>query len=228
MGEGAHCARLPPRCQGGRPYARGVWPPIYLDEHVIAVDKPAGMLAVPGRLEPDCVATQVQARWPDARVVHRLDMATSGLLLLARGAAAQRRLGDAFAARQVHKAYVAVVSGWPSAEDGEIDLPLAADWPRRPRQRVDLQGGKASLTRWRVLSRDAATGCSRLALEPLTGRTHQLRVHLSAIGHPIVGDALYGEAGQPPAARLMLHAEGLTLPHPGDGRALALACPAPF
>lgn len=203
---------------------------VHADAALVVVDKPAGLHCVPGRgaLASGSLAERVQRRWADARVVHRLDMATSGLLLLARGAAAQRRLGDAFAARQVHKTYVAVVSGWLSADAGEIDLPLGADWPQRPRQRVDPQGGKASLTRWRVLSRDAATGCSRLALEPLTGRTHQLRVHLAAIGHPIVGDALYGEADQAPAARLMLHAEGLTLPHPGDGRALALACPAPF
>lgn len=199
--------------------------PLHLDAQLIAVDKPAGLLAVPGRTEPDCLAARVQAVWPDARVVHRLDMATSGLMLFARGAAAQRRLGDAFAARLVHKRYVAIVGGLVDADAGEIDLPLAADWPRRPLQRVDHERGRPSLTRWRVLARDAASGRTRMLLEPVSGRSHQLRVHLQAIGHPIVGDALYGGV---PAARLMLHAAQLALPHPADGHELQLASAPPF
>lgn len=199
--------------------------PLHLDDALIAVDKPAGLLAVPGRREPDCLAARVVARWPDARIVHRLDMATSGLMLFARGATVQRRLGDAFATRQVHKRYVAIVHGRLAADAGEIDLPLAADWPNRPRQRVDRACGKPSLTRWRVLGRDATAHTTRLALEPVTGRTHQLRVHLQAIGHPIVGDTLYGGPGGP---RLMLHASQLTLPHPTRGAALVLDCTAPF
>ncbi|HMQ71975.1 MAG TPA: RluA family pseudouridine synthase [Rubrivivax sp.] len=199
--------------------------PLHLDAHLIAVDKPAGLLAVPGRTEPDCLAARVQAVWADARVVHRLDMATSGLMLFARGAAAQRRLGDAFAARLVHKGYVAIVGGLVDADVGEIDLPLAADWPRRPLQRVDHERGRPSLTRWRVLARDAAGGRTRLRLEPVSGRSHQLRVHLQAIRHPIVGDTLYGGA---PAARLMLHAAELIVPHPADGRRLPLASAPPF
>jgi tRNA pseudouridine32 synthase/23S rRNA pseudouridine746 synthase len=167
----------------------------------------------------------VQAVWADARVVHRLDMATSGLMLFARGAAAQRRLGDAFAARLVHKGYVAIVGGLVDADVGEIDLPLAADWPRRPLQRVDHERGRPSLTRWRVLARDATGGRTRLRLEPVSGRSHQLRVHLQAIRHPIVGDTLYGGA---PAARLMLHAAELIVPHPADGRRLPLASAPPF
>lgn len=213
------------RCQRrGTPYADGVLP-LHVDEHLIVVDKPAGLLAVPGRTEPDCLAARVQARWPDALVVHRLDMATSGLMVLARGAAAQRRLGDAFAQRQVRKTYVAIVDGLVADEVGEIDLPLAADWPRRPRQQVDRLRGKPSLTRWRVLARDTATGRTRLALEPVTGRSHQLRVHLLATGHPIVGDALYGRAD---GGRLLLHAEQLGLPHPADDRWCEFSCPAPF
>ena len=199
--------------------------PLHLDAHLIAVDKPAGLLAVPGRTEPDCLAARVQAVWADARVVHRLDMATSGLMLFARGAAAQRRLGDAFAARLVHKGYVAIVGGLVDADVCEIDLPLAADWPRRPLQRVDHERGRPSLTRWRVLARDATGGRTRLRLEPVSGRSHQLRVHLQAIRHPIVGDTLYGGA---PAARLMLHAAELIVPHPADGRRLPLASAPPF
>ncbi len=175
--------------------------PLHLDAHLIAVDKPAGLLAVPGRTEPDCLAARVQAVWPDALVVHRLDMVTSGLMLFARGATAQRRLGDAFAQRRVHKRYVAIACGLPDADAGEIDLPLAADWPRRPLQRVDHEHGRQSLTRWRVLARDTAGSRTRVLLEPVSGRSHQLRVHLQAIGHPIVGDALYGRAAAAPLRR---------------------------
>jgi tRNA pseudouridine32 synthase/23S rRNA pseudouridine746 synthase len=199
--------------------------PLHIDAHLIVLDKPAGLLAVPGRSEPDCLSARAQALWPDALIVHRLDQATSGLLALARGATAQRRLSADFAARRVDKTYVAVVHGLLAADQGEIDLAIGADWPNRPRQQVDARDGKPALTRWRVLARDAASGRTRLALEPVTGRTHQLRVHLQAIGHGIVGDVLYG---QPPASRLMLHAESLVLPHPEDGRRIALHCPAPF
>lgn len=199
------------------------------DADLLAVEKPAGRLAVPGRgvAGRDCVAADVAARWPGALVVHRLDMATSGLMLFARSAAMQRALGDAFAGRRVGKGYRAVVHGLVAQDSGEIDAPLAADWPNRPRQRVDAAHGRPSLTRWRVVARDAAASRTHLELEPLTGRTHQLRVHLASIGHPIVGDALYGEitAGEP---RLLLHASALAFAHPRDGRALALDSPAPF
>ena len=182
---------------------------VYEDSRMLVADKPAGMLCVPGRgpERADCLASRVLARWPDARVVHRLDMATSGLVLFARGALMQRRLSMLFEQRRLHKRYEAVVHGLLREDSGEIDLPLAADWPNRPRQQVSATLGKASLTRWQVLSRDTANGSSRLALLPVTGRTHQLRVHLAAIGHPILGDALYAP---PPwdlaAPRLLLHA----------------------
>jgi tRNA pseudouridine32 synthase/23S rRNA pseudouridine746 synthase len=167
----------------------------------------------------------VLAQWPDARVVHRLDEATSGVLLFARGAAVQRSLSLAFAERQVSKRYEAVVRGRPEGDQGEIDLPLAADWPRRPRQQVDRVRGKPSLTHWLVLDHDAAADTTRLRLEPVTGRSHQLRVHLQAIGHPIVGDTLYdGPAGP----RLLLHACELNLAHPFHLRMLSLACEVPF
>lgn len=196
--------------------------PLHVDDHLLVFDKPAGLLAVPGRHEPDCLAARAQAHWPDALIVHRLDQATSGLLVMARGAAAQRRLSADFAARRVHKRYVAVVDGLLPVDTGEIDLPLAADWPNRPRQIVDPARGKPSLTRWRVLVRAGAT--TRLELEPVTGRSHQLRVHLQAIGHPIVGDALYGRPGH----RLLLHAAHLVLPHPYDGHPVAFESHAPF
>lgn len=195
---------------------------LHEDAHLLVLDKPAGLLAVPGRTESDCLAARVQARWPDARVVHRLDQATSGLMAFARGADAQRTLSAHFAERRVHKRYVAIVEGELAGEAGEIALPLRVDWPNRPRQVVDTVHGKPSLTRWRVLERSG--GRTRLALEPVTGRSHQLRVHLMALGHPIVGDALYGRPGE----RLLLHAEHLALPHPYDGHPVAFESHPPF
>jgi tRNA pseudouridine32 synthase/23S rRNA pseudouridine746 synthase len=206
-------------------------PVLHLDEALIALDKPAGLLAVPGRgpANADCLAARVQAIHPEALVVHRLDMATSGLLLMARGPAMQRALSIAFAQRQVHKTYEAVVQGRPAEAAGDISLPLIADWPNRPRQKVDWALGKPSLTRWRLLAHDPARNRSRLALTPVTGRSHQLRVHLMAIGHAILGDELYAPPETATAApRLLLHACRLQLPHPLDGRPVDLHCPVPF
>lgn len=194
-------------------------------------DKPAGLLAVPGRGDDkqDCLWHRVRQRWPDAQVVHRLDMATSGLMLFARGADLQRRLSRAFAARQIDKRYVAVVAGRMPAAAGRIELPLLADWPRRPLQKVDALAGKPSITDWQLIGYDDAQQTSRLALQPLTGRTHQLRLHLSAIGHPMLGDTLYA----PPdiaerAPRLLLHACALAFEHPLRGTRLQLRCELPF
>lgn len=199
---------------------------IYQDESLIVANKPAGLLAVPGRGadKQGCLARRLQAQFPDALVVHRLDMATSGLLLFARGAEMQRRLSHLFSKREVQKRYVAVVSGQLESPSGEIDLPLIGDWPNRPKQKVDHASGKPSLTRYRLLAHDAATDTTRVELEPVTGRTHQLRVHLAAIGHPILGDALYGEE----AERLMLHASELSFVHPLSGELLCLKSEAPF
>jgi tRNA pseudouridine32 synthase/23S rRNA pseudouridine746 synthase len=202
---------------------------LHIDDQLVAVDKPAGLPSVPGRTAAlqDCAARRVQAAHPDALVVHRLDMATSGLLLFARGAAVQRALSRAFATREIDKRYIAVVAGRLQDDCGEIDLPLAADWPNRPRQVVDAARGKPSVTRYRVLERDAHT--TRVALEPLTGRSHQLRVHLAAIGHPILGDTLYADAdGQGAAARLLLHASALAFVHPHDGRRFEIDSAVPF
>ena len=173
----------------------------------MVVDKPAGMLSVPGRTEPDCASARVQQLYPDALVVHRLDQATSGLLLFARGVQVQRQLSAEFAERRVGKLYVAVVAGRLEGE-GLIDLPIGADWPNRPRQQVDVERGKPSQTRWRVLAHEGAH--TRVALEPLTGRTHQLRVHLASLGHAILGDALYAAPDIAAASpRLLLHASEL-------------------
>lgn len=199
------------------------------DDTLVVIDKPSGLLAVPGRGDDkrDCAAARVQARFADARVVHRLDQPTSGLMLFARGAAMQRALSALFERRAVDKRYVAVVAGEVAADAGEIDLPLAADWPNRPRQLVDRERGKPSLTRWRVLAREA--GRTRLELEPRTGRSHQLRVHLASIGHPIVGDALYAPPEVARAApRLLLHASALRFTHPLTGAARSWDSAPPF
>ena len=203
----------------------------HLDEALIAVDKPSGLLSVPGRGpdKADCAARRVQSRWPDALVVHRLDMGTSGLLLFGRGLPAQRALSRAFETRQVAKRYEAVVAGLVADEQGQVDLPLICDWPQRPRQKVDLQQGKPALTHWQVISRDAQAGTTRLALMPHTGRSHQLRVHLQALGHPILGDDLYAPAEvQAMAGRLLLHACRLQLPHPATGETFVVESRVPF
>jgi tRNA pseudouridine32 synthase/23S rRNA pseudouridine746 synthase len=207
---------------------------LYVDDSLLVIDKPSGLLAVPGRGpdKQDCLAARVQARYPDALVVHRLDMATSGLMVMARGPAAQRELSRAFAAREVNKRYLAVVAGRleaPPEDWGTIDLPIIVDWPNRPLRIVDRQRGKPSTTRWRVLGHAASGSVTRLELEPVTGRSHQLRVHLRELGHPILGDALYAPpAVQALAGRLLLHACSLRFAHPVTAEALAFECPAPF
>lgn len=204
---------------------------LHRDTALLVVSKPAGLLAVPGRgpEKQDCLSRRLQTEFPDALIVHRLDMHTSGVIALARGKEMQRRLSGLFAGRQVDKHYLAVVTGRLAASSGEIDLPLAADWPRRPLQKVDRLAGKSALTRYRVLGHDPLTDRSRVALTAITGRTHQLRVHLLAIGHPIVGDPLYG-ANRPSQAdtRLLLHAEGLSFAHPESGQPMHFFSPAPF
>ena len=204
---------------------------LHEDPWCLVTVKPAGLLSVPGRGEAkqDCLATRMQARFPDALVVHRLDMATSGLWIMGRGLAMQRKLARAFEQRAVDKRYVAVVAGDLAQAEGTIDLPIGADWPNRPRQQVDAQRGRPSVTRYRVLGAGPLPGTTRLELEPVTGRTHQLRVHLMAIGHPIVGDALYAPADVAAMApRLWLHASELRLIHPGTGEAMHWTSRPPF
>ncbi len=197
---------------------------LHEDEALIVVEKPAGLLSVPGRGEDmqDCMSLRLQTVFPDALTVHRLDMATSGLLVFARGPAMQRLLSKLFRERLIEKRYLAVVSGRMKSESGEIDLPISADWPNRPRQKIDLLG-KPSLTRFEVL--EQGNDMAHLRLEPVTGRAHQLRIHLMAIGHTIVGDALYGGK---PSWRLMLHAHELCFDHPVTGEKMHLISKPPF
>ncbi len=210
-------------------------PVLYADEALLVLRKPSGLLTVPGRGadKQDCLSLRVQQNYPDALIVHRLDMATSGLMVMARGIAMQRVLNAAFAGREIDKRYVAVVTGELPRHAGwqDIDLPIAVDWPRRPLRIIDAVQGKPSLTRWRALP--AADGpvasSTRVELEPFTGRSHQLRVHLLALGHPILGDTLYAPPEvQALSPRLMLHACCLSLPHPASGERLTFHDPAPF
>ena len=197
---------------------------VHADDGLLVLDKPPGLLCVPGRGpdKQDCLSTRAQALWPDALIVHRLDQPTSGLVLMARGLWMQRALSKTFAERRVHKRYQAIVTGHlhpgATADDNgwsAITLPIAADWERRPLRVVDAQRGQPSLTRWRALAYDEAMDCTRLELKPVTGRTHQLRVHLAALGHPILGDMLYANAAvQARAPRLLLHACALEFVHP--------------
>lgn len=204
---------------------------VFADDTLLVVDKPAGMLSVPGRGDgvTDNLFTRVLGVFPDARVVHRLDQATSGLMLFARGGAMQRALSLLFEKRRVHKRYEAVVAGVPDGSDGEVDMPMRLDWPHRPRQVTDVFAGKPALTRWRTLGtvpRDDGAA-TRMALFPVTGRSHQLRVHMAFIGHPILGDDLYAPL-PPRAPRLLLHACELAFEHPLHHRACRFVIAAPF
>lgn len=203
---------------------------IYVDDDLLVVDKPAGLLSVPGRGEgkEDCLASRVQVVFSDALTVHRLDMATSGLLIMARGEEMHRRLSRMFMERQVTKRYSAVLDGLLAQETGEVDLPLICDWPNRPRQKVDFEVGKHSLTRFRRLDFSTRNQTTRVELEPITGRSHQLRVHMAALGHPILGDDLYGGPAEAKAHRLLLHATDLCFTHPASMQPLNFHSPAPF
>lgn len=207
---------------------------IYIDDALVVLNKPSGLLSVPGRGpdKQDCLSTRVQQLYADALVVHRLDQATSGLIVMARGAVVQRVLNAAFAQRAVHKRYVAIVAGHvPDAQETwqTIDLPIIVDWPNRPRRMIDLQRGQASITRWRPVAVDGQRDATKVELEPLTGRSHQLRVHLQAIGHPILGDALYAPPNTAAmATRLLLHACTLAFSHPTHGNPMEFTCPPAF
>lgn len=209
---------------------------LHADDALLVLVKPAGLLSVPGRGadKQDCVSARAQQQWPGALVVHRLDMSTSGLLLMARTAEVQRALSHAFAEREVEKRYQAIVQGCMTAPEsqggwGDIELPIAADWERRPLRVIDHEHGKPSHTRWRVLAMDEAAQTTRVELSPITGRTHQLRLHLAAIGHAILGDALYADTTtQARAPRLLLHATRLAFTHPTNGAWVQYALPPDF
>ena len=200
---------------------------IHADHELISVNKPSGLLSVPGKGEhlADCLITRVQAAFPGALLVHRLDRDTSGVMIFAATPHAQRHLGLQFEKRQTKKAYIARVFGRLEPKTGTVDLPLIVDWPNRPRQMVCHETGKQAQTDWKVLK--ATDEESRVRLFPKTGRSHQLRVHMLALGHPILGDPFYSE--NPEAfPRLMLHAEELRLRHPDGGKGMRFFAKAPF
>jgi len=201
---------------------------LHEDHELLVVDKQSGLLSVPGKGEhlSDCLLARVQAAFPTALLVHRLDRDTSGVIVFALSPHAQRHLGLQFERRQVKKTYVARVWGEISDKKGSIDLPLIVDWPNRPLQMVDFENGKKAVTDWRVVR--ARAGETRVRLMPQTGRSHQLRVHMKEIGHPILGDPFYAHGPAREYPRLMLHSETLQLRHPDGGAGVRINAPAPF
>lgn len=203
---------------------------IYQDEDIVVLNKPNGLLSVPGREKKnwDSLALRILRVWPNACVVHRLDMATSGIIVLAMRKSAQSHMGRQFQQKVIDKTYYARVEGIIYEDNGLIDLPIRCDWENRPRQIVDFEQGKSSQTQWEVVKHEKQTTLVRLT--PLTGRTHQLRVHMQQIGHPIVGDEFYAsEFGKKISPhRLALHAASITLTHPTTEKRITFNCPAPF
>ena len=197
------------------------------DHEIVVLDKPAGLLSVPGKGEhlADCLLARVRAVFPTALLVHRLDRDTSGVIVFALTPLAQRHLGWQFEERRARKVYVARVRGEMAEREGVVDLPIRVDWPNRPRQIV-APDGRPAVTRWKRLR--AGQGETRVRLFPETGRSHQLRVHMLAIGHPILGDPFYAEGAAREFPRLMLHSESLSIRHPDGGKTLRFASPAPF
>ncbi|WP_421979827.1 pseudouridine synthase [Roseibium sp.] len=204
-------------------------PVIHSDADLLVIDKPSGLLSVPGKAPEhgDCVESRSRGVHANSRIVHRLDMDTSGVMVLAMNPAAQRHLGLQFERRKTRKTYIADVWGRLDADTGEVDLPLICDWPNRPKQMVCFDNGKAALTRWEVIGRTEET--TRVRLFPHTGRSHQLRVHMLALGHPILGDRFYAEGDALAASgRLSLHAESLELHHPSGGERVTFRSRCPF
>lgn len=201
---------------------------LHADPHVLIVDKPAGLLSVPGRGEDraDCLIARLRGSYPDVLLVHRLDLDTSGILVFARNKAAQGHLGQQFEKRTVDKVYTARLHGEMADPGGRVDLPLTVDWPNRPRQHVNHATGRPAQTDWQTLA--VGDGETRVRLMPLTGRSHQLRVHMAELGHPILGDTLYATGAARAHPRLMLHAETLALHHPASGERLGFTAPCPF
>ncbi len=210
---------------------------VFVDDHLVILNKPSGLLSVPGRGEDkqDCLIARAQSQWPEALTVHRLDMATSGLMVIARGPETQRKLSHAFEIREVSKSYEAIVSGVLQAEVTDsaerwqdIQMPLLIDWPNRPKSKVDWEHGKPSHTQWRVMG-SALGNATRVELKPITGRTHQLRLHMMAIGHAILGDTLYAPPEvQAQSSRLLLHARILRFKHPVTAKWMVFESKVPF
>ncbi|ADN00086.1 Ribosomal large subunit pseudouridine synthase A [Dickeya dadantii 3937] len=203
---------------------------LYQDQHIMVVNKPSGLLSVPGRAEEhkDSIMTRIQADFPAAESVHRLDMATSGVMVVALTKAAERELKRQFREREPKKSYIARVWGHLEQDDGLVDLPLICDWPNRPKQKVCFEQGKPAQTGYVVLSRDS-DGTTRVKLMPITGRSHQLRVHMLALGHPILGDGFYAHPqAKAMAPRLLLHAQELAIVHPAFNTPMHFRCEADF
>jgi|TARA_B000000475_G_scaffold96689_1_gene78474 tRNA pseudouridine32 synthase/23S rRNA pseudouridine746 synthase len=202
---------------------------LYHDRNIIVVNKPSGLLSVPGKGEllKDCLISRLQKVFPDALLVHRLDLETSGVMLFALTPYAQRHLGLQFEKRQVKKTYIANVWGNVENKTGEIEAPIIVDWPNRPRQKICWETGKSAFTKWRVLRKNKQS--TRLRLMPTTGRSHQLRVHMLSIGHVILGDKLYakGEALEA-SERLQLHSESIKIRHPEGGKGIVFKSRNPF
>ena len=204
---------------------------LYKDDYLLIIDKPSGLLSVPGRGadKQDCMISRVQETYPEALIVHRLDMATSGILVLARDKETHRLLSKQFQERKISKQYIAVVNGRPRDDTGLIDQPMICDWPNRPKQIIDVEHGKSAQTRYEVLEYAEKNNTSRLRLIPITGRTHQLRLHCQFLGHPILGDQLYADdKTQAMAERLLLHASNILFPHPITNQSVEISSEAPF
>jgi tRNA pseudouridine32 synthase / 23S rRNA pseudouridine746 synthase len=201
---------------------------VHADDQIVIVNKPAGLLSVPGKGDhlTDCLLARLQGAFPTVLLVHRLDMDTSGVMVFALTPHAQRHLGLQFEKRQMKKTYVARVWGEVVEAAGEIDLPIGVDWPNRPRQHVDPENGRPAQTDWRRVR--VEEGTTRMRLYPKTGRSHQLRVHMLEIGHPILGDPFYATGAARDYPRLMLHAESLKLRHPDGGKGLLFQAKTPF
>ena len=204
---------------------------LHLDEDLLILNKPAGLLTVPGKGpdKQDCLINRALKFNPNARVVHRLDQGTSGIVMFPLNYLCLRALTKQFEERAIHKHYMAIVAGLMENDEGEVKLPLICDWPNRPLQKVCYESGKAAHTRYRVLERNATNNSTRVWLEPVSGRTHQLRVHMLNLGHPMLGDQLYAPPEiQAQAPRLLLHAQQLQLTHPINGQAIEVECKASF
>jgi len=201
---------------------------VHRDKVLLVVNKPPGLLSVPGKLEgrEDCLMARLTVACPQVLLVHRLDCDTSGVMVFALTRAAQGHLGKQFEKRMMQKTYIARVQGNLAPASGRVDLPLCADWPNRPRQQVDHVNGRAAQTDWEVMGYEGDT--TRVRLKPLTGRSHQLRVHMLALGHPILGDPIYATGPALDHPRLMLHAKTLTLRHPSTGDWVSFSVPCPF
>ncbi|MGH1352901.1 MAG: pseudouridine synthase [Methyloligellaceae bacterium] len=204
---------------------------LYEDEDMLVLDKPAGLLTVAGKLKEhsDCLESRALEHRPDARVVHRLDMDTSGVIILALNKPALARLSMQFEKRQTTKLYIAEIFGFPEKNKGTVDLPLICDWPNRPKQMVDHERGKKAVTDWEVLDRNKNKNCTRVKLMPITGRSHQLRLHMVTLGHPVLGDNIYAhDEAFMASPRLMLHAQYLAIRHPVSNKKLEFESLAPF